>query len=405
MAGSAPLLCAGILAKAASLCAEVHSGEPVAEGSEGLSSRSIPGSRGVRWPLVGPDGPAARSSTDITTGSSSSSGTPAVRPPLPAAALRSHPVDVTRTPSGPQPQPPRTRSVGGAAMPQAVPEDSAVYHIDIGNPAGRPSPKGKAREHGRGSPDPLQQRHPSAAAALGAAAHMTSVPSGDMGLSNAVAQIGRLESCDMNKDTLSMFAFPWAAVSEAERDEGPALRARLRPTQPSTEGGLPAAAEVARAEASQSGVGEAFRRSRSLGEAVEVPADGEGKRASWWGREGGAAATAFQRGAEAVRATVRFAKGAEADGSELDDDEGIGEMSGGSIGQSGGGRVQRVKMQQHVAEGGAAVSDMAVMCGWFGTLTGLCKVACCTQVRMSACPEQMYLTQRRPRHDCLQFAD
>lgn len=373
---------AGILAKAASLCAEAHRGQAVAEGSEGLSSRSTPGSRGVRWPLVGADGPAARSSTDITTGSSSSSGTPAARPPLPAAALRSHPVDVTRTPSGPQPPPPRTRSTGGAAMPEAVPEDSAVYQIDISNPAGRHSLNDKARTRGRGSPDPLQQRHPSAAAALGTAAHMSSVPSGDMGLSNAVAQIGRLESSEMNKDTLSMFAFPWAAVSEAERDEGPALRARLRPTQPSTEGGLPAAAELARERASQSGVGEALRRSRSLGEAVEVPADGEGKRASWWGRDGGAAATALQRGAEAVRATVRFAKGAEADDSESDDDEGIGEMSGGSIGQSGGGRVQRVRMQQTATEGGAEVSDMAVMCGWCGTLTGVCQAACRAQIRM-----------------------
>lgn len=191
-------------------------------------------------------------------------------------------------------------------------------------------------------------------------------------MSNTVAHIGQLELGEGSRETASMFAWPWAAVSETAQEEGPALQQQLRtaPNAAAVPGSGVAGAGSAGAreqhrDASESAV--ARRPGASVGEATEaeVPGGGDGggtaRQASWWGRDSGAAAVAWQRGAQAVRATVRFATGAGSDGSESEEDEAATEKI---AGVSGGlsGSVYNTRCRRLAAD--EEVSDMAVLCGW-----------------------------------------
>eukprot|EP00892_Ulva_mutabilis_P004002 jgi/Ulvmu1/1974/UM012_0136.1 len=364
-------------------------GSPIAEALERCSSSntSILGSRGVRWPLVAADSGAATglSSSDMAAVSSSTVSSPATPPPPgaappPAAAtpqgLRSHPLSMpgTRAPSGPgaQPRHPRSasfdpferrrpRSAAGAGTPEIVPEDSAVYPVARSSPA----------QHGRvevnewySADVPIRQFPPAASAfAVPAAPMLGSVQSGDMGNSNTVAQLRRLESGDGPRETLSMFAWPWAEVSRSAQGEAAALKRPPRPVSsagPATQAVAEGPSVVAAPAPDQAAVGESADLN-GAGGAAEQP-----RRGSWWGR-GGAAATM----AQAVRATVRFAQGTVRDDLEAEHDTAaVADSVGGSGGWSAVPTSRGAARSTARPDEAAWVSDMAALCGWAARLQG-----------------------------------
>ena len=349
-------------------CCAGGQGRPVGEGSEvlGNSNKSIPGNRGVRWPLIGTEGCTARSSADIAGNSSSSCvSTPATPPPAAATprVIRSHPVSApgARPPAGPAAHALRSRSTGGGAIgtPEIVPEDAAVCHA-AGSGATRPG-RVNVSEHGSAGA-PVQQM-PAAASAFATAGGLplSSAPSGDMGHSNKVAQLGRLESGDGHRETLSMFAWPWVAVSEAARAEGDALKRKSRQVSGVGAGSpeVVKAATAGVAAGAEQGIAAVAESARdpALARADTDPAE-QPRRGSWWGPAGKLKAAAAAR--TAVQATVRFAQGLGKEDSDSEE-EGVGLSP--SAGASGA-------LTSSVPKGGIAapagdVSDMAVLCGWF----------------------------------------
>lgn len=314
----------------------------------------------MRWPLITSESSVAPGSADITAGTSSSSGTSSAATPLaPAAApapLRSHPVVFGQGPG--QASWRRSAAGAGRSTPEIVPEHSEVNLTAVSGPV----PVVSAQVKRRRSTDTPSRRRLGTASAFATTGHLSSVPSGDMGMSNAVAHIGQLDVGAGERETVSMFSWPWAAVSETAQEEGPALRQKLS--------SAPADAVAAGGHRGEVPADGAAKRAAKRGSVREATGgDGVGgeeggaaaRRASWWGRDSAAVVGALQRGAQAVRATVRFATGVGSDGSESEEDAAATEVvPGGSGGPSGS--MYNTRSRKVAADD--EVTDMAVLCGW-----------------------------------------